>query len=57
MNYKHYKDIDGSISPYILKLDDEGNVVMCIPAVMDNVEWAKYQEWLSQGNTPLPADS
>jgi hypothetical protein len=27
-----------------------------IPANNANKDWVQYQEWLAQGNTPLPAD-
>lgn len=27
-----------------------------IPAHPDNADWRQYQEWLAEGNTPLPAD-
>jgi len=29
---------------------------VCIPFDPDNVDFQQYQKWLSEGNTPLPAD-
>ena len=28
----------------------------CIPPMMDNMDWRRYQEWLAAGNTPDPVD-
>ncbi len=33
-----------------------GIVERFIPADTSNRHWREYQEWLSQGNQPLPAD-
>lgn len=32
------------------------NDIILIPADPDNRDWQEYQEWLTAGNTPLPAD-
>lgn len=36
----------------ILKLDDN----LWIPRRTDNADWQQYQQWLSEGNKPLPMD-
>jgi hypothetical protein len=28
----------------------------CIPFDPDNTDFVEYQKWLSEGNTPIPAD-
>ena len=41
------------------KLTNSGIVTkdgMSIPNDMGNRHWVKYQAWLGEGNTPLPAD-
>ena len=45
MNYK-LKD-DG-----VVRLDDDAH----IPNAPGNRDWREYQEWLAEGNAPLPAD-
>lgn len=51
MIYKQMKCM-GEILPVIRKLDDD----QFIPFDASNVEYQKYQQWLSEGNQPLPAD-
>ena len=34
----------------------EGNVVTCIPFAPDNTDYQAYLKWVSEGNTPEPAD-
>jgi hypothetical protein len=54
MEYNYQQMLDpftGQISnQYIKRLPD--NAV--IPNDPDNTDWQAYQEWLSEGNTPLP---
>ncbi len=42
------------------KLTDDGvqrlNDGAWIPETTDNRDWVEYQEWIADGNTPLPAD-
>ena len=36
----------------VLRLSDKAY----IPDCDDNTDWIEYQQWLSEGNTPLPMD-
>ena len=49
-NYQQYMDVYGTISPNIKRLPDNSY----IPNDPANTDWQAYQEWLAQGNTPLP---
>ena len=52
--YKQYKDYDGSINQYaIIRTTDN----VCIPFAPDNSDYQAYLKWLSEGNTPEPADA
>lgn len=50
--YQQVKYVDGSINPNVIK-----RVADCafIPNDSNNHDWLEYQEWLAQGNVPLPA--
>ena len=51
--YKQIKTLQGEISnSMILRISDNA----CIPFDPDNTDFVEYQKWLSEGNTPLPAD-
>jgi hypothetical protein len=34
----------------------EGNILLSIPFDLQNSDYQKYLEWVSQGNQPEPAD-
>jgi len=35
----------------------ENNTVVCIPFDPDNSDYQAYLKWVSEGNTPLPAEA
>jgi hypothetical protein len=37
----------------VIRLSDN----TAIPCAPDNVDFQQYQKWLSEGNTPLPAEN
>jgi hypothetical protein len=51
--YKQVKTPNGTISENtIIRLSDNA----FIPFDPDNQDFVEYQKWLSEGNTPIPAD-
>jgi hypothetical protein len=50
--YKQYKNYKGEIENAIIRLSDNA----AIPFDNANVDFQQYQKWLSEGNTPIPAD-
>jgi hypothetical protein len=48
-------------NPFTKKVDSvnktDGNVTLCIPFNPDNTDYQAYLKWVSEGNTPLPAEN
>jgi len=51
--YKLIADEQGVPLEFVLRLDDTAY----IPFDQNNRDYREYLEWLSEGNTPLPADA
>ena len=51
MNYKILKVNDDGVQIYA-RIDDDGLIRLTCSA-----DYPEFQEWLAEGNTPLPADS
>jgi hypothetical protein len=49
-----YKLIKDSLTNKVCSVLKDNN--MSIPFDPDNVDFQQYQRWLSEGNTPIPAD-
>ena len=52
MTYKLYKTLDGDEAA--IKID--GNTTTSFFFDSDNTDYQQYLKWLSEGNTPTPAD-
>jgi hypothetical protein len=51
--YKKIKNIDNTISENIIIRISDG---AWIPFVPDNTDYQEYLKWVSEGNTPEPAE-
>lgn len=56
MRYVQVKDMFGQISEGMIKRIDDDGTEWFIPLVEGNSDYAKYLEWLAQGNTPESAE-
>lgn len=55
IKYKLAKDLlSGEICSVILTTED--GRIYGVPFDPDNMDFVEYQKWLSEGNSPLPAD-
>ena len=50
--YKLLKNDDGTLANIIIRIYDNAS----IPKHESNRDYQEYLEWLSEGNTPKPAD-
>jgi hypothetical protein len=50
--YKQYKDQNGNIANGIIRINDSAS----IPFDPANTDYQDYLKWVSEGNTPEPAD-
>lgn len=53
--YKQCKDNFGNLAKCVL-FTDENNATSSIPFDPDNTDYQAYLKWLSEGNTPEPAE-
>ena len=53
--YKLYKDYLTNTYCSVSKINDDGSIES-IPFNPDNTDYQAYLVWISEGNTPLPAE-
>jgi hypothetical protein len=51
--YKLINNIDGTTNVEVVKRTSDNAYIPFDPA---NTDFVEYQKWLSEGNTPIPAD-
>jgi len=51
--YKQYIGADGNIAQGIMLVESK----LFIPANPDNTDYQAYLKWVTEGNTPLPAEN
>ena len=54
MKYTLFNDIDGKVAGACLNKEDGSAIAFTFSP--ENTDYQAYLEWISQGNTPLPAD-
>jgi len=52
--YKKILDVNGNESNSVIRRIEDG---ACIPFDPDNTDYQAYLKWVSEGNTPLPAEN
>lgn len=50
--YKQYMSMGKLVTQAIIRTSDNA----CIPFVDENTDYQAYLKWVSEGNTPLPAE-
>jgi len=53
--YKLYKNQRSEEITSVFRTNDDGKI-LSIPFALDNTDYQAYLKWVSEGNTPLPAD-
>jgi len=53
--YKQQKDENGNITKAVIKFNGNG-ILVYIPFDPANTDYIAYLKWVSEGNTPTPAD-
>ena len=53
MNFQQFKDVIGQIDPDMIWYTDDNGQRWSVP--QGHRFWLIYQEWIAQGDTPLPA--
>ena len=51
--YKFFKTLDGTVSTTSIQRVSDGAFIPFDPA---NIDYQEYLKWISEGNTPIPAE-